>query len=403
MTARQCAPDPPVAAAIGPRLVVLAAGMFAIGTDSFVIAPLLSIIAGEFDIGIAAAAQLITAYALAYALCSPFVATVTAVWPRERALLTGLAIFVLANVGAAAAPGFAALLVARACAGLGAAIFAPAAAAGAAGLVTAGRRGRALSAMMIGLSSATAFGSPLGTLVGSAAGWRMVFAGVAGLAAMVAVAIALSIRSEVGGAGAPVRERLRPLRTGRVVSLLLTTFLVLTGLYVSYTYISAIFDRATGGEGARMALLQSIWGFAGIVGATMSGRLTDRFGATAVIRLMLALLILDFALLPWTSAHQGSAEAAMLVWGLCGWGFVVPQQQRIFDLAPQSGSILLALYTTAVYAASSASGVIGALALQVIDPHGLPLLGVGLILSGLLVDECARRRCKCVSFALPGV
>jgi predicted MFS family arabinose efflux permease len=81
----------------------------------------------------------------------------------------------------------------------------------------------------------------------------------------------------------------------------------------------------------------------------------------------------------------------MLVWGVCGWGFAVPQQHRLVESAPRSASILLALYTMAVYGGTSASGVIGALALQMIDPHRLPFVGAGLILSGLIVDEFARR------------
>jgi len=395
-------PTPAVAPAARSRLVLLATGMFAIGTDSFVIAPLLSHIAHDLDVGIAAAAQLITAYALAYAVSSPFIATVTAHWRRERALVAGLAIFVLANACAASAMSFAAILAARAFAGLGAALFAPVASASAAGLVSPARRGRALSIMMIGLSSATALGSPLGTLIGTFLSWRAVFLLVAALAALVAVAILLAIRIGAESNGVPVSERLRPLRAPSVLTTLLVTFLVLTGLYISYTYITVIFDRATGHDGACMAILQSIWGFAGIAGATMAGRLTDRWGSGAVVRVMLVLLLLDFALMPWTSAHRDSAAAAMLVWGICGWGFVVPQQHRLIDKAPQSAAILLALYTMAVYGGTSASGVIGALALQVINPHRLPLVGVGLILSGLLVDEFARRRRKRPSLAIRG-
>jgi len=45
-----------------------------------------------------------------------------------------------------------------------------------------------------------------------------------------------------------------------VLTNLLTVFLVLAGLYVSYMYISLIFDRVTHGDGAVMALLQSVWG-----------------------------------------------------------------------------------------------------------------------------------------------
>jgi predicted MFS family arabinose efflux permease len=402
MTAPVSASGSAVPSTAAPRLVLLAAGMFAIGTDSFVIAPLLSHIAHDLDIGIATAAQLITAYALAYALGSPFIAAVTARWPRRRALATGLAIFVLANGGAAFAPSFAALLVARALAGFGAALFAPVASATATGLVTAERRGRALSIMMIGLSGATALGSPLGTLVGSVLSWRAVFLLVAALAAALAVVIVLTIRDGVEVDGASVSEQLRPLRMTSVLVTLVTTFLVLTGLYVSYTYISVIFDRATGNDGVGMAILQSIWGFSGIVGATIAGRLTDRWGSGMVVRLMLVLLILDFALMPWASASAGGAAAAMLVWGICAWGFVVPQQHRLVDIAPQSASILLALYTMAVYGGTSASGIVGALALQAIDPHQLPLVGVALILSGLIVDECARRRRKRLSMAAHG-
>ena len=182
MSSPASAPAP----AVGPgasRLVLLAGGMFAIGTDAFVIAPLLVRIARDLDVGIAAAAQLITAYALAYALCSPFIATLTAHWRRERAVVTGLAIFVAANAAAAMAPDFAGVLVARAFAGLGAALFAPAASASAAGLAAVGQRARALSIMMIGLSSATALGSPLGTLIGTVLTWRAVFVLVALFAA----------------------------------------------------------------------------------------------------------------------------------------------------------------------------------------------------------------------------
>ena len=390
MTSPASAPAP-AALPAGSRLILLAAGMFAIGTDAFVIAPLLANIARDLDIGIAAAAQLITAYALAYAFCSPFVATLTAHWRRERAIVMGLAVFVAANAAAAMAPNFAAVLAARACAGLGAALFAPAASATAASLAAEGQRGRALALMMIGLSSASALGAPLGTLIGTILDWRMVFLLIALLGAAIAIAILVSIRTGGEAERASIGERLRPLRDSGVVVTLLVTFLVLTGLYISYTYISVIFDRATGNDGARMAILQSILGFAGIAGSTIAGRLTDRFGSVAVVRIMLLVLLVDFASMSWASASAGTSAGAMLVWGVCGWGFAVPQQHRLVESAPRSASILLALYTMAVYGGTSASGVIGALALQMIDPHRLPFVGAGLILSGLIVDEFARR------------
>ena len=44
---------------------------------------------------------------------------------------------------------------------------------------------------------------------------------------------------------------------------LATTLLVMFGVFLVYTYISVVFDRATGGDGAHLAALISVWGIAG--------------------------------------------------------------------------------------------------------------------------------------------
>lgn len=50
------------------RLIMLALGMFALGTDSFVFAGILPEIAQHFDVSIGAAGQMTTVYAISYAL-----------------------------------------------------------------------------------------------------------------------------------------------------------------------------------------------------------------------------------------------------------------------------------------------------------------------------------------------
>jgi len=53
---------------------------------------------------------------------------------------------------------------------------------------------------------------------------------------------------------------------------------------------------------------------------------------------------------------------------------------------------VLALNASAIYLAVSASSAAGALAIQVIDPHELPLLGAVLILASVGLAELAHRR-----------
>jgi predicted MFS family arabinose efflux permease len=185
------------------------------------------------------------------------------------------------------------------------------------------------------------------------------------------------------------RMRLRPIQDRRILAVLFTTFVVLCGLYVTYTYIAVIFDRATEGDGVALAVLISILGIAGTVGSIASGHLTDRIGSRIVINVSLVVLALNFAWLPLTSATFASAIVAVVIWGICGWGVVIPQQHRLIGLAPEYAPILLSLYAMAVYGGTSVAGVVGAVASVAIGYHQLPLVGAALIACGLVVSEYA--------------
>lgn len=125
------------------RLLVLASGMFAVGTDSFVVAGVLHQVSASFGVSVALAGQMVTLYALSYAALSPVIAAAAAHWPRRRLLLSGLAVFVLGNLTSALALSIEVVLMSRVLAGLGAAMFSPTATAAGASLASPERRGQA--------------------------------------------------------------------------------------------------------------------------------------------------------------------------------------------------------------------------------------------------------------------
>ena len=140
------------------RLITLALGMFALGTDSFVIAGVLPEIARSFQVSIGAAGQLTTVYALSYAVLSPAAAALFAHIDRKKVMLAGLGIFIVANLATASAPSFALALVARTLAGLGASMYAPTATGTGASIVSPAKRGFALSVVIAGLTFAPRWG-----------------------------------------------------------------------------------------------------------------------------------------------------------------------------------------------------------------------------------------------------
>lgn len=376
---------------MNPRLLVLALATFAIGTEAYVVAGILPAVARSFDVSIAAAGQLVTAYSFAYAVLTPVMAVLTAHWPRRRVLLAGLAVFIAGNILTATQTMFGLALFGRAVAGLGAAMVTPAAAATAVALVAPERRGLALAIVFAGLSGAVALGAPIGTLVGSAGDWRLTIWFVAGLGLLAAAGMLFLLPAVPPSPALTLRERLAPLGDARVVTTLAALLLVIFGAFLIYTYMSAVFDRATGGDSARLAALMSIWGVAATIGNLGAGSLADRLGNRLVINLAIALLALDFVLMPWSSAQFGGAAAAIALWGVCGWGFVLAQQHRLVGIAPALSPILLGLNMSALQLAISASGAAGALAMRWLSPQDLPLLSAALVLGGALSAELAHR------------
>ena len=233
------------------RLLILALGTFAIGTDNYVVAGILPHVAGSFDVSVAAAGQFVTVYSFAYALSTPIMATLTANWSRRRVLIVGLIVFVAGNILTATQQTYDLGLVSRAVAGLGGAMVTPAAGAAAAAMVAPEWRGRALAIVLAGLSGATALGAPIGTLVGSFGDWRMTMWFVAGLGTLASVGVLTVLPGAPTSSPLRLRDRLAPLGDARVAATLATTLLTMFG------GISVVFDRATGGDGGLLAALLS--------------------------------------------------------------------------------------------------------------------------------------------------
>lgn len=374
------------------RLLVLATGMFAVGTDSFVIAGILPEIAESFSVPVSLAGQMVTIYALSYALLSPVIAATMAHWPRKRLLLAGMAVFIVGNLLTAVSPSIEWALASRLLAGLGAAMYSPTATAAAASLVPPEKRASALAIVIAGLSSATALGAPMGTFIGGLSDWRATMWFVTGVAVIASIAVYAMLPSIPALPAASLRQRLAPLKDSRVALTLLTTMLAYSGLFAVYTYVGVTFDRVTNGQPGILAALLLLWGISATVGNLAAGTLTDRYGSRIIINGSIAVAAIAFASMPWSTAYLWSAALVIIVWGVCGWGLLVPQQHRLISLSPGSAPILLGLNSAALYIGVSASGVLGAAGITLLDRHQLGFIGAALLVLALLVARQAYRR-----------
>jgi len=156
------------------RLLILALGMFSIGTGSFVMAGLLPEVAASFNTNIGDAASMIAAFAVAYALVTPVAAILMVNLPYKPILVAGMVILAAGHIVSALAPNLELAIAGRALGGLGGALFMPIAGAAATAIIAQEHWGRSLAIITAGLSASTAIGAPLGIALSTSYGdWRL--------------------------------------------------------------------------------------------------------------------------------------------------------------------------------------------------------------------------------------
>ena len=351
------------------RLLVLALGTFAIGTGSFVFAGLLEGVAGDLSVSVGTAGNLVTVFAVTYAVVSPILVTLTGGVAPRKILIAAMAVFAAANLAAVVAPTFGLLLACRMLAACGAAVFTPTALAVAAGLSPPEERGRSISTITGGLTVSFVVGIPLGSIIGTYFGWRMTFVMVAALG----VVAMLGVRALLPDVEAPpvvgLKERVDALGQPAVLAALGLTTLGLMGGFVVFTYVSPLLAGITGFGGAGVSGLLFLFGVAALLGNWLGGYGADHIGYARLMAAILALLSLSlfgFSLLV-ASAETALAlpgtVAALVLWGVAGFALNPLQQYRVSQLAPSTRNVALSLNASAIYLGQGIGAGLGALAL----------------------------------------
>ncbi|MGP1665890.1 MAG: MFS transporter, partial [Rhodanobacter sp.] len=137
-----------------------------------------------FSVPVAIAAQLVTAFTLAYGLGSPIFVAMLPAHLQRAGLLFALGIFALANAASALSTDFTTLLVFRAIAGIGAGVYLAMGIAASAALSQPDRRGKSIAVIMGGMASGTVLGVPSSLLLAERLGWASALWLVAALGAI---------------------------------------------------------------------------------------------------------------------------------------------------------------------------------------------------------------------------
>lgn len=362
------------------RLAWLAVGTFTISSVGFVFSGLLPVISADMKISIATAGYVLIAYALAYAVGAPVLSAFGGALDRRWLLCGALLAFVAGNGVAALSGTFTMLIAAQIIMGAAAGLFVATAQATAIAIAGPDHRARAIAVVYTGTALAVAFGSPLGSLIAALSGWRGTFL-AASIVGIICVAVLwLRLPKNLAGSRLALRERVAVVGRPGIGSLLLVTVIYLTGGFVVVAYLGPITTEGAGLPHLAIPAVMLAFGIGSVVGNTAGGYLSDRIGATQVIKISLvASFVLSIAMA--VGLKTLPAEIAvpfliglMVAWGSVGWAFNPAQASRLASYAPDAVQVTMSANVSALYIGIALGTTIGGQVLELTSAADLGLV-----------------------------
>lgn len=365
-------------------ILALALAAFAIGTTEFVIMGLLPAMAQDLAVSLPSAGLLVTGYALGVALGAPPLAALSAGWPRKRALLVLIALFIVGNAMSALGDGYWTVMAGRIVAALAHGSFFGIGAVLASELVAPDRKAGAIALMFTGLTLANVLGVPLGNLIGQQWGWRASFAAVAGLGVVAAVALVILLpkarsASEEGGQGNDWSVLRRP----QVLIALALTAVGFGGVFTAFTFIAPILEQVTGLSPSAVTGVLFLFGLGLTIGNTVGGKLADWKLMPSLMGVLVALAVVQ-ALLAMVLDWQWLTIVSVFLWGVAAFATVPGLQMRMMQQAPHAPALVSTLNIAAFNLGNAGGAWLGGWMLT----HGaslraLPVAGAALAVVGL--------------------
>jgi predicted MFS family arabinose efflux permease len=319
-------------------------GTFTVVTVESLPAGLLTSIAGGLRVADAEVGLLVTVSGLV-AAASAAVLPIAIRSLDRRTVLVGLtALIVAGTVLSAASPDFPVLLASRVLIGISIGGFWALAAGIAVRLVPAGQVPRATSVIFFGPMAANVLGVPVGTLLGSLAGWRVAFLAVAVLGVLLIAALLLVLPRMPAAQPIRVGTLLEQLRNSAVRVGVLATFLLVCGHYAAFTFVSPVLQKIAGIHPHTVGLLLLAYGSFAILGNFLAGSMAARNVRATIITLSL-LFAAVLALIPVIGTTPVTGTLLLIAWGLAFGALPVSVQTWILKAAPNATEAATSLNT----------------------------------------------------------
>lgn len=344
---------------MNPKVWILAAAAVTVGLVELIVGGVLPKIAKDLDVSIATAGQLITVFALVYAVTGPILLSVTSKVERKKLMLITLGIFCLGNLMTFLSPNFTLVMVARVLTAMSASLVIVLALTITRRIVVPELRARALGIIFMGVSSALVLGVPIGIVIADWIGWRSLFLAIAFLSLVSMQFIFLFLEKLPGEKQLPLITQVKALGNVKIAAAHLATMFTLAGHYTLYAYFAPFLETTMELNEYWISVCYFLFGIAAVSGGAFGGALADKFGSTKSILFIISSFAVALFILPYTTFYMPLFLVVMMLWGALSWALAPPQQNYIIESDPITSDVHQSFNNSALQVGIAIGSLVG--------------------------------------------
>ena len=326
-------------------LIGMTISVFLVNTSEFMPIGLLTDISKDFNITVAQAGVMITAYSWTVTLLSlPLMLVACKIKPKKL-LLGTLTVFAVCQVLSVISIGFPFLVASRIGVACAHSIFWSIASPFAVRVVSKDHQAKALSAIVTGTAFAMVLGMPLGRMIGLQIGWRMTFLCV-GVISFIVTAYLLFVFPKIENTDTfSVSQLPKLFKNSKLMIIYLITFLFATGYYTAYSYVEPFLQKVAGFSSSLVTITLMLFGIAGLLGSYLFSRYYDDHHFVFVQTVLFS-FVGTLALLYPASINMYAIILVCAGWGLDAMAFQVCFQAQIIGcVSTAASSVAMAIFS----------------------------------------------------------
>jgi len=362
--------------------------MFVIGTDTFIVAPLLPTLGSTFNVDIDISGWMVSAYALGYTLLALFSGPISDRLDRRNVLLVGLIGFIVSTVLCGYAYSFETMILYRFLAGMSAAFVSPQIWASIPVLSKKENIVRTMGFATAGLSVSQIAGIPLGSYLASIE-WKYSFWGISILSVALLLLLTVtfpSMKSNGHSNGSSMFQVYSQILKNRKLSIYLFGYFIFQvgnfeALSFYGSWFSVSFDFNLNEIGNAMIFI----GIGNAIGSIYGTKLVPKIGLFQSLLVCIILLIIGYSIVPFSRNYYEAVFILSLVMMIAGLVFAV--FMTIFQSQTQNErGTVSSLANAAMYLGTTIGGAVGGILLSKFDGFvGVAYFAIVLYLISLFV------------------